>query len=493
MSRNIVIRFTLLILVCLSSILGFSQVKNNITQAIETFAKSEGLMHAAISFEAYNLSKDSVLSRYNSKMGLPPASITKLFTTAAALDILGAHYRPKTILYYDGKIDSLGILHGNLIIRGLGDPTLGSKYFTAEENKLFFLKKWSKRIEKFGITKIKGRVIADGSAFSYQGVPNGWSWSDMGNYYGAGPSGCVIFDNMAHLHFSTSDQVGGSTKIDSITPNIPNYIIHNHVKSSMIRSDNAYIYGAPYSYQHFAIGTLPKGVSNFEVKVSIPDPELLLARSLTQCLINDNIYVQFPAMGWRIYRQNVNSLIDYSHLHTIFTYEGESMKAIIDKTNLWSINLFAEQILSLIGFEEIGTGNTNESANYLNNYWSNKLDITMEQTDGSGLSRSNAFSAQHFIKLLRYMYHSPNFKTFIGSLPIAGKSGTLRNVCSGDIAAYKMHAKSGTLHHIKAYSGYIYAKNGDVIAFSFIVNNHNLSNYRIRKRMEPVFNAMASY
>lgn len=474
--------------------LGLSQqLDSAIQQSIVSFSASTGLENAAISFEAYNLSTNQPLAVLNENMALPPASNTKLFTTAGALELLGKNYRPKTLFYTDGKIDSSGVLHGDIIIRGLGDPTLGSKYFTDEDTKYTFLSKWVKKIKAAGITKIDGRIIADGSAFGYHGVPDGWTWSDMGNYYGAGPSGCAVFDNMAHLHFSTSYEIGGPTTVDSITPNLPHYVLHNHVKSSARRGDHSYVYGAPYSYQHFATGTLPRGRGNFEVKVSVPDPELLLSVVFTEALEKDSIPVQFPAEGWRLIGGIKDSSINYATKKLLFSYKGETVQSIIDETNQWSVNFFAEQLLCLIGYKESKDGSTENSVKILNNYWEQKLGIPMEQTDGCGLSRSNAFSANHFIRLLKFMYHSNNFKSFEASLPIAGKSGTLTGVCNNEVADGRMHAKSGTLHHVKAYSGYIHSKNGTVIAFSFIVNNHRLSNHQIINRMENVFNAMAAY
>lgn len=472
----------------------FSQTDNTTLQdKLNAFCQSEGLENAAISFAAYDITKDSLLAQHNPNMAIPSASTTKLFTTAAALQLLGKNYRPKTEFYALGTIDSLGILHGNLIVRGLGDPTLGSHYFTNDENKNEFLEDWVKKIKEKGITKIDGRIIADGSAFGYEGAPDGWTWSDMGNYYGAGPSACALYDNMTHLYFSTPQALDSITQLDSMTPYIPNYILYNHVKTSNSQRDNSYIYGAPYSYQHFAIGTLPRGRSNFEVKASIPDPEELMSSVFSQALKKDSIPVLFPAEGWRQIRGNSDSTINYAKAQKLFTYKGETLKSIIDKTNLWSINLFAEQILCLIGYEKTGLGTTSNSVTYLNRYWENRLGTKQYQTDGCGLSRSNAFSANHFIYLLKYMHHSKYYKVFEGSLPVAGKSGTLRSVCYRQAAAGRIHAKSGTLTRVKAYAGYVHSKGGNLIAFSIIVNNDDLSNYRLIKKMEVLFNAMAQY
>ncbi len=472
----------------------WSQTNDNpIQHSIDNFALGNGLENAAIGFMAYDLDSNKVLAKFNENMALTPASITKLFTTAAAFEILGKDYQPKTKIYHSGTIDSAGVLHGDIIIRGLGDPTLGSKYFYDRENADSFIKDWVDLVAKQGIKKIQGKVLADGSAFGYNGAPDGWDWSDMGNYYGSGPSGCAVYDNLTYLHFSTSGQLNGPTHLDSMTPPIPGYHLDNRVTTHNSSRDKAYIYGAPFSYQRFATGKLPRNRSNFEVKASVPDPELLLAQVFEDALNKDSIHVTLPAAGFRILHKINDTVLDYTTLKLVAEYKGKTLEEIALWTNHRSVNFFAEQLLCLIGYEKTGFGGTSESASFLRDYWSPRLNLNMFQTDGSGLSRSNAFSANHFIQLFKYMYKSKNFEDFETSLPTAGKSGTLKGVCRGQAAQGRMKAKSGTLRRVKAYAGYIDSKNGAKVGFALIVNNDNLSNYRLVKRMEKVFNAMAEY
>lgn len=474
--------------------LSFAQDKiNTIQQTINHFSEHKELKNAAISFMAYDVENDTILAAYNRKMAIPPASTVKLFTTATALEVLGKDYQPRTKIYQRGEIDSTGTLHGDLIIRGLGDPSLGSRFFTDKDNVNEFLAEWTRSIRSAGIQKIDGQIIADGSAYGYNGAPDGWSWSDMGNYYGAGPSGCVVYDNMTRLHFSTPYQLKALTQLDSLTPPVPGYQLDNRVISSNSSSDQAYIYGAPYSYRRFATGHLPKGRSNFEVKVSVPDPELLLAQSLRNYLQKDSVFVEKESIGMRSLLMLDSSHINYSGLKLVIDYKGKSIEDIIYWTNHRSVNLFAEQLACIIGYEKTGDGSTEAGVDFINDYWSPRLNMELYQTDGCGLSRSNGFSATHFIQLLNYMYSSENFTTFEKSLPVAGKSGTLRGVCRNQSAQGRLRGKSGTMNRVKSYAGYVNARNGRKIAFALIVNNDNLSNYRLVQQMEMVFNSMARY
>ena len=476
------------------SILSNAQVGNNaIQQSINNFSSNKELENAAISFMAYDLDSNIVLAEYNHRSAMPPASVVKLFTTAAAFEILGKDYRPKTEIYYTGMIDSSGVLNGDIVIRGLGDPSLGSRFFNDRENADEFLKTWTATIAEKGIKKVNGRVLADGSAFGYDGAPDGWSWSDMGNYYGSPASACAVYDNMTYLHFSTSSQLDAPTYLDSMTPPIPGYTLDNRVTTYNSSRDNAYIYGTPYSYERFAIGNLPRSKSNFEVKASVPDPELLLAQVVQTSLMKANIEVVLPAVGLRTILQEVDTVLNYNKMNLLLINEGKSVEDIAYWTNYRSVNFFAEQLLGLIGYEKTGLGGTSESTRYLNNYWEPRLGLKVYQTDGSGLARNNGFSAYHFIQLLKYMNASKNFKDFEASLPTAGESGTLRSVCRGQAAQGRMKAKSGTMNRIKSYAGYIDTKSGRKIAFALIVNNADLTSYQITKRMEVVFNSMANY
>lgn len=471
----------------------FAQSDNVIQNAINDFVDHEELKNAVVSFAAYDIDGDSLIAAYNDKMAIPPASTVKLFTTATAFEVLGADYAPKTSIYTKGEIDTCGVLKGDLIIRGGGDPTLGSKYFTDESTRHDFLKKWVSLIKNADIRSIEGNIITDASDFGYQGAPDGWSWSDMGNYYGAGPSGLVIYDNMTRLHFSTNAGLDEPTHLDSMTPPVHGYRLLNTVTTYNSSRDNCYIYGAPYSYDRFAVGNLPRNRSNFEVKASIPDPELLMAQEVRKALLKDSLTITGRPLGMRELLKSKHESIDYEACNQIAAYSSQTLQDIAYWTNKRSVNLFAEQLLTLIAYEKTDRGTTENGAKFVNDYWEPRLNIEMFQTDGSGLSRSNGFSAQHYVRLMDYMHESDQFENFKSTLAVAGKSGTLKGVCRGQAASGRLYAKSGTMRRIKAYAGFVESSSDKKIAFALIVNNDHLSNYRLIKRMETVFNTMARF
>lgn len=475
--------------------LSFYGLSQSVYSTFQTFKKSPELRNASIGMMAINLETGDTILAHNIQTSLPTASTAKLFSTASALQILGADYVPKTMFYADKTVDSSGTLNGNIWIRGGGDPTLGSKHFNATENRMDFFNGIIESIKKSGITKINGNIIVDASEFGYEGVPDNWSWSDIGNYYGAGFSGMTFFDNMIELNFKTSNSIGGKTTITSTFPNIEGLNFQNYVTSAKSSRDNAYIYGAPYSYERFVTGSIPYRRENFVVKGSNPDTEKTFGELLKKEFEKNGLEVSGTIQTGR--EMNLKSSDkSYEDKIKLFSIEGQKIQKIVNLTNEKSVNLFAESLVHLIGKEKhsskIGT-NANGIA-VIDGYWRSRINTQgLYLNDGSGLSRSNGIAPSHFIELLAWMQKNKNASNFKESLPISGVSGTLRSVCKNQSAHGKIHAKSGTMRRIKSYAGYIDSSSGKKIAFAIIVNNHSCNSRTLVKKMEPVFNALSRY
>jgi D-alanyl-D-alanine carboxypeptidase/D-alanyl-D-alanine-endopeptidase (penicillin-binding protein 4) len=467
--------------------------QNSIEKLLTDFKALPELTNATISFQAIDISSGEQIAALNSSLSIPTASTAKLFATASALEILGAEFRPKTRIYIDGTIDKNGMLHGNIWIRGGGDVSLGSKYFTEDGHQRDFLIAWVDSLQKLGIKAISGAIIADGSEFGYAGAPDGWSWSDMGNYYGAGPAGICVFDNLLKMHFKTGSSPGSKTELVTTFPIVPNLTFHNYITSENVTGDNSYIFGAPYSLDRFATGSLPLNHAGFEVKGSLPDPEFQLAHELFQQLTNNGIIVGEGAKSVRQEDLGIKNRYN-SNFQLLITHEGEKIIDIAKLTNMKSINLFAEGLICLIGFQKAGFGSTEEGLKQVEKYWSTKMNLTgLFLKDGSGLSRSNGISANHFCTLLKGMYASKNAALFKATLPVAGKSGTLSNVCKNQLGEGRIIAKSGSMSRIKSYAGYIDSKSGKKIAFSITVNNFSCSSSVLTVQIEKLLNALAIY
>jgi D-alanyl-D-alanine carboxypeptidase/D-alanyl-D-alanine-endopeptidase (penicillin-binding protein 4) len=463
--------------------------QSDVSLELKSLVQSAEFQSAGISILVTDLNTGNRIIEHNPYLSLPPASTVKLFSTTAALAILGADYRPKTRIYQEGYVKD-SVLYGNIWIRGGGDVTLGSRFFNEVGRESDFLEKWADSLRKMGITKIDGHLISDGSAFGYNGVPDGWSWADIGNYYGAGPSGICVFDNSIRYGFKTGSSAGTSTKLNSCFPDVPELSFHNYIRSENISDDNSYIYGGPFSYDRFGTGSLPLNRSNFVVRSSLPDPEYQLVHELLKVLTKKGIEVSQGAKAVR--RDHIDTDNIYKlGFKLLFTQQGEKLSDIIRLTNMRSINLFAEGLVCLVGYEKTGNGSTESGLKEIEKYWSNHINTNgLFIKDGSGLSRSNGMSAYHFCELLRVTNKSGFINTFEASLPVAGKSGTLFNLCRGQAGQGRIIAKSGTMARIKSYAGFINSKSGKKLAFAIILTNYSGSNSNAVTKIEALLNTL---
>ncbi len=461
---------------------------------IKRIKADKELKNAGIGFYAVDMSTGETIGQINKELALSPASTQKLITCATALDVLGANYRFTTKLEYSGRIDTIEkILHGDIMIRGGGDPTLGSKYFK-KSSPSQFLHIWADAVKKAGIEKITGRVIADARIYGYDIVPPTWSWEDMGNYFGAGACGLTVYDNFYTLYYKTSSKIGGKTKILKIEPQIPGLIIQNNVTSDNIRSDLSYIFGAPYTYLRYINGRLPRGRSEYKVKGSLPDPAYFTALELEKILKLYNIKTDKPATTFRMdFEATKKDTIKCKLLHTTYS---PKLKDIAEKTNFRSVNLYAEHLLNHIGFKKKGEGRTKPASDYIESFWAARGMNTggLSVNDGSGLSRYNTVTAKQLVFILKYMKtKSKNTDVFCESIPLVGKEGTVKYMCKGTSAQNNMRAKSGSIRNVRAYAGYVKSKSGREIAFAIMLNNFNCSSSKARKKIEKILVALADY
>ena len=491
--KNNLKHITLLILfICLIAAVQAQHKTNSIDVAISALAKDFSLKNASISFVVKDLDSSVIISDYNPNLSLPSASTMKVVTTAAALDILGSYLKFETKIMYDGYIDSNNVLQGNIYIKGGGDPTLGSKYF--KEKYGLFLSSWVDQIAKLGIDSIAGSVIGDASLFSDEYVASTWCWGDIGNYYGAGVSGLTIYDNTLEFEFSSGPLAHDSTFVDCFYPYSPDLIIDNKVKASNTKKDLAYIYGGPNNPTRTITGTIPKGQVGYSVKGSTHEPAYVTAFELESALWEYGVSVGGNATTIRRMKSSGNYFA--SERKAIFITKSPTVGQIVYWTNLISNNLYAEHLLKHIGVKKYGDGSVFSSTLAVTKYWSSKgIDMTgFYMNDGSGLSRSNAITASQLVEVLAYMKLKSKYsKSFLSSLPVAGKTGTLRSIGKKTKIAGNLKAKSGTMTRIKSYAGYVKSASGRNLAFAIVVNNHNCTSFQIKKKLEIVMVALGNY
>ncbi len=451
-------RIILAIIISISTILNVHS-QNDYQNAIQSFVSQSVLKHASISFCLIDIKNGKIIASHNPDLSLIPASSLKTVTTGTALSLLGKDFQFQTLLQYDGIIKD-SILDGNIYIKGFGDPTLGSDQMPNNPDLNSILDIFAEQIQKLGIKIINGEIIADATYFESRATAPTWMYYDIGNYYGAGAYGLNVNENLYKIIFQQKNKIGETPAIISIQPEIPDLHFINELQTAGPHSgDNAYIYGVPYHSNYFLRGTLPKGNSTFKIKGSIPNPPLFLAQSLTHTLENINISVcESPTAPFEI---------PYVKRTTFYTHYSPKLIDIIHRTNLKSINLFAECIM-----KELGKGYRENGIKKTIEYWRTQgLDMDgFHLEDGSGLSPRNAVSSKHLANILRKMGFHPDFQAYLSSFPTLQEG---------------LYAKSGYMDRVRSYTGYIF-KNGKEYCYSFIVNNYDEENKNVKKWMQKL-------
>lgn len=447
---------------------------------------SKSLKSASIGVAVYNLSKDEYVYTHNPDLSLVPASTMKTLTTATALELFGGSYRFRTFLEYDGYIDKQGTLHGNLYVRGGGDPTLGSGRFEGYPSYDTVFMKWTEDVLAQGIKKIEGKIIGDASYFEYNHVPDGWQWNDLGNYYGASAQGLNINDNVYYMVFKPNFQ-GRRAKLARTEPKMEGMEIVNNVTTAGYGTgDNSYIYGSPFTKLRFIQGTIPASREEFKVKGAMPDPAGFIADYLKQKLKDTGVAVSGAATTLFALEKEGNKPTKARKVISVM--ESPRLADIVKMINEWSVNLYAEALLKHIGVKLAKTSLPEPAAEAVENYWKKRgIDVNgMFLQDGSGLSHTNALTPRQFIALLRYCKAQPYASVFEESLAIAGEEGTLRRLCRGTPAAGNLKGKSGSLYRVACYVGYVTTPDGDELTFSLMANKYNTYYSAMQNRWEKV-------
>ena len=449
-ARNIV-----LLIACLMTSAVFSR------ESLDILLQHPITSSANITLLVQDLESGELIDLYRPQNVAPPASVMKLLPTATSLETLGADYRFSTYIEYTGTIRD-GVLHGDLYVRGTGDPTLGSQK-VGDRN---FLTKWVRAIKEAGIREIRGQVIADLSYFDADAINPGWIWEDIGNYYAPGVYALSYMDNTMNVVLR-SGAVGSIAEVQYTVPEVPGVQFDNHIRCTSTMHDGAFVHGAAYSYTRYLTGSVPSNQGSFGVQGDLPNPGLLLVQHFSERLESAGIVLQAEPT----YRSEA----DRTSRTLLYTWQSAPLKDIIMETNTHSNNLFAESIFRTFAANYTTPCTIHNSADFEKDFWSRRgVNLRSARiVDGCGLAPQDALSAEMLVQLLTYMYRSKNRDAFYASLPVSGQSGTLRSLLPGTELEGRVHAKSGTIAATKNFAGYIELPNGKTWVFAVMVSFGN--------------------
>ncbi len=456
--------FVLFSFLLIIPVLKAQTLATKLKSAYTAFASQNALKYASVSFTVLNAKTGALIYGEQENTGLAPASTLKTITAATALELLGEDFTYKTELSYTGEIID-GTLNGDLIIKGGGDPTLGSTRWD-KTTKTQILNNILSSLQQKGIKVIKGTIIADASAWDTQSLPVGWIWQDIGNYYGAGTSALCWGENQFDIKLIAGKTVGSPVKFDS-TSKTPLFLkfVNELTTGNYGSGDNVYAYSAPYTNQIFLRGTY--GIDlNKKISLSLPEPSFAMAYDVAEFL-KDNGY-QTKAI------RSVRVPINFTNQKNLLTITSPPLKEMIYWFNQKSINLYGEQFIRTLGAKAGKNASTTEGIKVLKDFWETKgIDPeALNIVDGSGLSPADRVNSITMAKILAFASQKNWFKTYYDSFPVYNNQ--------------KM--KSGTIANVLGYTGFA-GKENDV-CFSLIINNYSGSSAQMRQKMFTLLNTL---
>ena len=426
--------------------------KETLDFTLGTLAHDPVLKNANWGFAVFDPKSQKLISSYNEKTALIPASTTKLLTTETALNILGNQFQWLTQLEYSGTIDENGVLNGNLYLVGSGDPSLGTSKAGATSYGMISMDFIAALAEK-GIKKVNGNIITQTAVFKTNKIPvlpENIVWLESGSYY---------------LPMGSTQDIDPSKEKIIVKQNNP------------FQEEKRYFYVSPYikkmvfsnEYQPIALTT------------KLPDPPFSLANSLKVAMVKSGIPVQGKV---------ISKLLDTEPEKRILvsTYRSPDLNDIVYYTNQHSDNALAESTLRMVGFQKLGDQSLESGRKVVVEHLTkNGFDTDgLNFMDGSGLSRSNLVTPFAQVKFLSSLMGEKYFKNYFDSLPIGGQTGTLKRMFVYGNGNGQIFAKTGTLNKVKCLAGYVKTNSGRTLTFSLLVNNFSGSVDMVKRKMEAL-------
>ncbi len=479
---------------------GWAQSRTaSLQQAIDRLLDRPEYRNAHWGVLVLDLRDSTVLYERNGRRNFVPASVAKLFVTVAALEQLSADFRYVTRLWAEGPVID-GVLHGNLIVRGAGDPAIGGRFTEGDRTALF--RAWADSLRQHGIHTIKGNLIGDDDYFDDTPLGIGWSWDDLTYWYAAEISALSFNDNCiditlegtqagrpASLHWeplrTTYVQLINQTR--TIAANRPlreRYERKPGTNTILLRSQ------------------VPEG--RIETKsLTISNPTRYFVHVLREVLVREGIAVQ----GQPVDVDDLPEKPDYSrpNFWIVATYISPPLREIIRIVNQRSQNLYAEMVLRTLGAERpvadttYAPGSAAMGLAAAARTWLNAgIDTSqIRMVDGSGLSPLNLLSPEATVRLLAYMAMHPQrdvWEAFYASLPTGGQTGTtLQYRLRQGMAQGNVRAKTGTLSNASSLAGYVRAADGRLLAFALFCNHYTVSTARVRATQDAIIERLARY
>jgi serine-type D-Ala-D-Ala carboxypeptidase/endopeptidase (penicillin-binding protein 4) len=412
-----------------------------------------------------------------------PASNMKIYTTAVALDLLGADYRWRTSVYANTEPDGRGTLAGDLILYGRGAPDLSSRVKKETPASLVQL---ADELYKRGLRRVRGDVVGDESYFQGEPLGDGWLWNDVQWYFGAEISALSINDNEVNVRITPAAKTEAQPDVKF---DLPTDYLHITNDTNTVERGKPMTVGVTRGLSDNEVrvwGDFPAGGQGFSARLAVHHPALWAARLFRDALRARGITVEGEArsLDARSHHEDDKRFTPQNSVE-LASFMSKRLGQVVHATNKESINLNAELILRTLGKERgqmapdpnpkrMQMRGDDEAGLALVRMWLNRAGIRTDNLalhDGSGLSRLDLVTPESSARLLAAIARTQAANVFRDSLPVAGRDGTLEYRMRAANVAGRVVAKTGTLSYINSLSGYATTEDNEPLAFSIMCND----------------------
>jgi D-alanyl-D-alanine carboxypeptidase/D-alanyl-D-alanine-endopeptidase (penicillin-binding protein 4) len=461
----------------------------SLEQRIAAVLETPAAKRASWGILAVRLADGAVLYERNARVPMTPASNTKLVSTALALLRLGPEYRFLTRVLAPQAPDAEGRLRGDLRLVGGGDPTLSGRVVpyskdAKEGDPLGPLAELADRVAASGLRVIDGDVVGDATRWPWTPWPAGWAVGDMTWEYGAPVSALAVNDNAVRLAVRPGRREG-EPAVAEFYPPVEPFTVHNTLRTRAGAERRIEVYRAPASRVLEIRGVAPPGGGAAVQWLAVPDPAHFTAEAFALLLRQRGIVIRGQARGL-----TRAPGVEWSEPRGVELARRESpplleLARIVNKV---SQNLHAEMLLRETAHVTRGEGSAQAGAEemkaLLKEAGADEADFDLE--DGSGLSRRGLLDAFALTALLRHIEAKGLGDAFRGLLPVAGADGTLNGRFRGMAEASAIRAKTGSLSHVAALSGYAGHDPARRAVFSILVNGYTAPASEVRALVDKI-------
>jgi len=419
------------------------------------------------SIQIVELESGRVVAERNPHMPLAPASNMKLFTTAAAIDMLKPSFEVTTGVYARGTVDATGTLNGDLKVVGRGDPTIGGRFHDGSATAV--IEEWAADIKRSGVKTVNGDLIFEYGYFDTNYIHPTWPVDQLVAWYEAPVSAFSMQEGCVEVRVLPSSV--GQQCVVQLEPPTSFLQVANSCRTGR---GLPFITRARGTNTVIVRGGVPARSGATEVFITVENPIHYFA-----AVTNET----FQRAGIRITGKVVLAARDARPDWRLVSKHTTPLSVIVYVINKKSQNHYAEQVSKMIGAETRNEGSWSAGGSAVKEWLTGKVGVAegeFHPVDGSGMSRDNRASANAFVSLLRYMWKSPWREEFVSSLPYSGDPDSkfghrLRQAPY----ARQVYAKTGYISGVIGLSGYVHTQSGKVYAFSFLFNRYRVGVFAV--------------